>query len=198
MKLRYCPNCLKAHVACFCNQIVRYNNDLEIIILQHPTETSHPLGTAQIAKLSFENLTIYKGEDFSTHEELNSILLLRDCYLLFPGKTSIQLDKVTLSVKNTTIIVLDGTWKKAKKIYYSSKNLQSLKQITLDNNLTSEYILRKEPKVGYLSTLESIVHTLEYFENRKFSRPIDVLKNIQSFQIEKMGKKKFKEFYNDD
>ena len=195
MEQRYCPNCLKAMVACFCDQITSFNNQIEIIILQHPSEFSHPLGTAQIAKLSFENLTIFKGEDFSKNELLNTTLLNKDCYLLFPGPKSVQVSKLKVSLENSVLIVLDGTWKKAKKIFYSTPKLQDLKRITLDQNITSEYILRKEPKLGYLSTLEAIVYSLEHLEEKSYSKSIEVLKSIQSFQITKMGQEKFNKFY---
>jgi len=195
MEQRYCPNCLKAMVACFCDQITSFNNQIEIIILQHPSEFSHPLGTAQIAKLSFENLTIFKGEDFSKNELLNTTLLNKDCYLLFPGPNSVQVSKLKVSLENSVLIVLDGTWKKAKKIFYSTPKLQDLKRITLDQNITSEYILRKEPKLGYLSTLEAIVYSLEHLEEKSYSKSIEVLKSIQSFQITKMGQEKFNKFY---
>lgn len=195
METRYCPNCLKAMVACFCDQITQLNNQTEIIILQHPSEVSHPLGTAQIAKLSFKNLTILIGEDFSKNKILNDILSKKDCYLLFPGKKSTKVSKLNLSIEKSVLIVLDGTWKKAKKIYYSSSNLQSLDQITLEDTITSEYILRKEPKQGYLSTLEAIVYSLEELEKKPYAKPIEVLRSIQSFQIERMGQEKFKKFY---
>jgi DTW domain-containing protein YfiP len=195
MEQRYCPNCLKAMVACFCDQITSFNNQIEIIILQHPSEFSHPLGTAQIAKLSFENLTIFKGEDFSKNELLNTTLLNKDCYLLFPGPNSVQVSKLKVSLENSVLIVLDGTWKKAKKIFYSTPKLQDLKRITLDQNITSEYILRKEPKLGYLSTLEAIVYSLEHLEEKSYSKSIEVLKSIQSFQIKRMGQEKFNKFY---
>lgn len=83
--------------------------------------------------------------------------------LLFPTECAIGidgLDALGLDVKN--LIVLDGTWAKAKRMYNENPWLELLPHLKLDLNKMSLYgEVRSQPKVGCLSTLESIVYTLK-------------------------------------
>ncbi|KAJ0045383.1 hypothetical protein Pint_04166 [Pistacia integerrima] len=60
------------------------------------------------------------------------------------------------------LIVLDGTWAKAKRIYNESPWLKLLPHLKLDLDKISLYSeVRHQPKAGYLSTIESIVYALK-------------------------------------
>lgn len=82
--------------------------------------------------------------------------------LLFPSDKAVNisdLDAVGLEVKN--LIVLDGTWAKAKRIYSENPWLNFLPHLKLEVNEVSLYSdVRHQPKAGYLSTIESIVFAL--------------------------------------
>ncbi|XP_028760245.1 DTW domain-containing protein 2-like [Neltuma alba] len=83
--------------------------------------------------------------------------------LLFPSETAVDitdLDAIDFEIKN--LIVLDGTWAKAKRVYSENPWLNILPHIKLKVNKMSLYNeVRREPKDGYLSTIESIVHVLK-------------------------------------
>ncbi|XP_028782223.1 uncharacterized protein LOC114738355 [Neltuma alba] len=83
--------------------------------------------------------------------------------LLFPSETAVDitdLDAIGFEIKN--LIVLDGTWAKAKRVYSENPWLNILPHIKLKVNKMSLYNeVRREPKDGYLSTIESIVHALK-------------------------------------
>ncbi|XP_058760297.1 uncharacterized protein LOC131633616 [Vicia villosa] len=83
--------------------------------------------------------------------------------LLFPSDNAVSvgdLDAVGFEVKN--LIVLDGTWAKAKRIYSENPWLNVLPHLKLEVNEMSLYgDVRNQPKAGYLSTIESIVFALK-------------------------------------
>ncbi|KAJ3687359.1 hypothetical protein LUZ61_016523 [Rhynchospora tenuis] len=82
--------------------------------------------------------------------------------LLFPNEKSLGLDSVDFEVKN--LIVLDGTWGKAQRMYHENPWLKLLPHIKLDSKKESLYSeVRQEPKSGCLSTIESIVFALKKF-----------------------------------
>ena len=181
-------------MTCYCHQIKHYNIDSQIIILQHPTETKHPLNSAKIAELSLDKCKIIIGEDFSDNIELKSILSNNQCALVFPSDENViatsnfkQFDK---------FIFIDGTWKKAKKILYMNQKLANLPRLTIDTNLKSKYKIRKVPKDSYLSTLEAICFTIQQSENKNIFETVKTLEFIQEKQIEKMGLDTFKKNYN--
>ncbi|KAK7320389.1 hypothetical protein VNO77_29815 [Canavalia gladiata] len=83
--------------------------------------------------------------------------------LLFPSDKAVNIsdvDAIGFEVKN--LIVLDGTWAKAKRIYSENPWLNVLPHVKLEVNEMSLYSdVRHQPKAGYLSTIESIVYALK-------------------------------------
>ncbi|XP_073123866.1 uncharacterized protein [Henckelia pumila] len=80
--------------------------------------------------------------------------------LLFPSEESLGIEALTVDVKN--LIVLDGTWAKAKRMYKENPWLKFLPHIRLDINELSLYAeVRHQPKAEFLSTIESIVYALK-------------------------------------
>ncbi|KAM6587347.1 hypothetical protein CsatA_009952 [Cannabis sativa] len=83
--------------------------------------------------------------------------------LLFPTEEAMSVDGLraaNFEVKN--LIVLDGTWAKAKRIYAENPWLKLLPHLKLELDKVSLYNgVRMQPKAGCLSTIESIVYTLK-------------------------------------
>ncbi|KAL0443384.1 UNVERIFIED_CONTAM: hypothetical protein Slati_2061100 [Sesamum latifolium] len=80
--------------------------------------------------------------------------------LLFPSEGSVDVEAVNFEVKN--LIVLDGTWAKAKRMYNENPWLRFLPHIRLDVDKLSLYSeVRHQPRAGYLSTIESIVYAMK-------------------------------------
>ncbi|TKY57269.1 DTW domain-containing protein 2 [Spatholobus suberectus] len=138
----------------------------------------------QFPKLSFDKILAYpeacealsKGfwvKKFQM-KQLNREVDLEECeefelevrpgsVLLFPSDKAVNigdLDAIGFEVKN--LIVLDGTWAKAKRIYSENPWLNILPHVKLEVNEISLYSdVRHQPKAGYLSTIESIVFALK-------------------------------------
>ena len=117
MKRKSCSKCLRPTKACYCQVIKEINNQVQIIIIQHPTEAAHPFNTARMAQLCFQNLKLFKLEKIQNSPELENLIALDGSYLLFPTDESAILKK-ELSCAVKRLIVIDGTWRKAKKIFY--------------------------------------------------------------------------------
>ncbi|XP_028092741.1 uncharacterized protein LOC114292930 [Camellia sinensis] len=80
--------------------------------------------------------------------------------LLFPSEKSVGIEAIDFKVRN--LIVLDGTWSKAKRMYKENPWLKLLPLLKLDLDKMSLYSdVRRQPRVGCLSTIESIVYTLK-------------------------------------
>lgn len=99
--------------------------------------------------------------------------------LLFPSEKAVGIDDIDFEVKN--LIVLDGTWAKAKRMYNENPWLKLLPHLKLDLDKTSLYAeVREQPKAGYLSTIESIVYALKGLgENSKeLNNLLDVFESM--------------------
>jgi DTW domain-containing protein YfiP len=164
-----CERCGRPTVACVCDRIVRYDTRRRVLVLQHPQERDALLGSAQILEaslpqakvvvgLSWPNLAVALGDEgvdaqrwavlFPDAEAPNDRVTSRSGELLAPS----ELDG---------IVVLDGTWSKAKTLWWRNPWLTRLNRMTLTSLKPSIYgRLRPEPRREFVSTLESVAAAL--------------------------------------
>ncbi|CAN6317772.1 unnamed protein product [Urochloa humidicola] len=91
-----------------------------------------------------------------TEFEEFSITIPPKSALLFPCQRAISIDTSGCQVQH--LIVLDGTWAKAQRMYHENPWLQLLPHVKLESDRVSLYSeVRHEPRAGCLSTIESIV-----------------------------------------
>ncbi|MDN3613382.1 tRNA-uridine aminocarboxypropyltransferase [Vibrio gallaecicus] len=195
---RYCQKCSKATKACICEWISPIRSNVELIILQHPSEEHRPMGTARILSLSLSNSVTFVGEDFSDHVSLNELLAEQDVehVILYPSDSSMEVKEAVSANKRTRIILLDGTWKKAFKIWQVSKNLQGLKTVHLPKDLKGNYRIRKAPSENSLSTVEAGYHLLNQLEPQNdFNSLLVAFDKMIQFQIDQMPPGVFEKNY---
>lgn len=192
-----CSKCGFILARCLCDSLENISNHTHIIILQHPSESKHALNTVALMQKSFANIKVFIGEDFSEHAELNSLFNdhLDSIALLFPTDSA-QALKYNSEKKITHIVLIDGTWKKAQKIYILSKNLQTLPSYKLEVASKGRYIIRSTDIENGLSTLEASISALNILENELDTKSLmNSFKKMIDFQIEKMGPETFKKNY---
>ncbi len=183
---RYCQQCGKTQTLCVCQQCRKHDTKTKVIILQHPDEVKRPLGTAVIAKLCLKQCTLYVGEDFSKHQQLNDAIAQHkgQIAVLFPSEHAQPAKqwRETHCKQAKLIIVLDGTWRKAFKMWQLSTNLHALVQLALPEDLKGQYRLRKAPNDNALSTVESIAELLRITEQD--SAASDTLHKVFTYLID--------------
>ncbi|MCW9013437.1 MAG: DTW domain-containing protein [Gammaproteobacteria bacterium] len=202
MSRAYCYQCHKAKAACICGQSPAIENQTNIIVLQHPAETSNPKGSAIIAKLYLEKIQLWIGEDFSSHSKLNQLIeqYPHSTAVVYPGENTLSLDGFIVDSSRTIVntypenplnlIFIDGNWRKARKIWHLSRNLHKLPCIKIDPESRSNYRIRKIPDDNYLSSIEAIHFCLSKIENdqSKFRPLLNIFNNMIDFQITRMGR----------
>lgn len=200
---RYCEQCGKARKACICRWIQVIDAKTELWILQHPSEVKRAIGTARILTLSLPKARLWVGEDFSCHDELNALLQepQREVYLIYPGEGAVPVSELAAqphkSGKTRTLILLDGTWKKAYKMWQLSTNLHGLPTVNLDNAGQGNYRIRKSPKDQGVSTVEAgyLALTALEGENEKFAPLLDAFNQMIEYQIRQMPEGVFENNY---
>jgi len=202
MSRAFCYQCRRAEVACLCGRIEKLPNDIRIIVLQHPDEVNNSKGTGIIAELGLQQYQRWVAEDFAGHEELNRFIAenAEQTAVLYPLEGAIELSESTDMPETTNIknlIVIDGTWRKAKKIWELQPLFEKLQCLKLTNEQISNYRIRKAPKDGYLSTIESIVYALRALEGRRqaYQPLIDLFTEMVDFQINQMGEETYRKNY---
>lgn len=177
------------------------DSDIELIILQHPSEVKNAIGTARILDLSLPHCQIIIGENFTEDNALNNILNdpSRQCYLLYPSNESIPVESLNKMdvIGQRTFILLDGTWRKAYKMFQLSNNLHQLPAIRCEPTAASQYTIRQTSVEGGLSTVEAghlLLSSLEQ-NSAKYQPLLDVFEYMINFQIAQMPEGIFNKNY---
>lgn len=164
-----CQHCLKALSQCYCDHITPLHNQINIIIWQHPKERLHALNTARIAALSLSHCDIYNGNSIESCPELLERIERDKPSLLFPCSNATTITAEQSAQKNKppqSILLLDATWRKAKRAYLESPTLQSLPTLSYTPEQANRYRLRKSPNAESQSTLEAIYFCLTALEQQ--------------------------------
>lgn len=165
-----CEKCHFHHSKCLCDVIVKINHQTPVIVIRYPKEAKHPFNTINIAKLNL-NLNIFDTEEVDSENELVDYLKkFKNPALLFPIGECKDLSS-TQNNEIDALIILDGTWDKAKKIYFKSKFLQGLTKVKLNLDQISQYQIRKSNFPGGVSSIEAICYSLHLLED---NFPIEV------------------------
>lgn len=171
-----CTRCLRPQSTCICHWIVAINPQVEIVILQHPLEVQNAKGSARLLYLSLTGSQICIGEKFE-ESLLKSLLDVPEKHsiLLYPETPQNQrvgvmpapdLDvRLLAQPDKIRLIVLDGTWRKSRKMLYLNPLLQTLPRLPLRDTATSLYRIRKAHKPDQLSSLEATCYALMMLEN---------------------------------
>jgi DTW domain-containing protein YfiP len=164
-----CGTCRRPRVACVCDRIVSYPTHRRILILQHPQEQDALLGSAQILVASLPRVQLVVGLSWKNlaHALGEEDVDPRRWAVLFPDRESPG-DQVAgrggailPPSAMEGIVVLDGTWSKAKTLWWRNPWLNKLNRMTLRPSKPSIYgRLRAEPQREYVSTLESVAAAL--------------------------------------
>lgn len=158
------------------------------------------MGTARILSLSLENSVTLVGEDFSDNTKLNELLTDEDYQhvILYPSEHSVSVESATRPSKKMRVVLLDGTWKKAFKMWQVSSNLHALDTVHLPKDLKGNYRIRKAPSENSLSTVEAGYHLLSLLEcDRDFSSLLTAFDQMIQFQINQMPPGVFEKNYLD-
>ena len=196
----FCQKCDFLKSRCLCDVIQSIPNETHLIVLQHPSETKHPLNTVRILLKTFQKISLFIGEDFSQDLKINTILSddKNRCALLYPGQHN-QIDIVQEKESSkplTHLFLIDGTWRKSKRIFLTSKNLQQMPTLSLIPTESSQYRIRKTPTGESLSTLEAAVMALSFIEpNLPTQSAVNAFTKMIDLQIKRMGREVYQTNY---
>jgi DTW domain-containing protein YfiP len=167
-----CATCLRPQGGCICRWITPVAHEVEVLILQHPLEVGNPKGTARLLQLSLPSSRLLTGEVFA--DDWQPPGSTRHNVLLYPDLPSDRaagwpvppaLAPGLLQTPSLLrLIVLDGTWRKSRKMLYLNPWLQQLPRLSLQGLPASNYLIRRAHKPDQLSTLEATCAALAQLE----------------------------------
>ena len=182
MARELCQRCEYPIQTCLCDALTQVAHKTKVIILQHPSEVKNAKNTVRLLKLMSNNTSILIGESEQDFNEIKQQILAnkQDYALLFPGDDAVVLSEQVQTSSFRCLIVIDGTWKKAKKLLLLNPWLNDLPKVSFNQSVVSEYQIRSTSVQGGLSTIEAVAYSLNEIENcstAPFIRALNGLKH---------------------
>jgi DTW domain-containing protein YfiP len=152
-----------------CDRVTALATERRVLILQHPQEQDELLGSAQLLAACLPKATIVVGLSWRNlgHALGEDGVDPRRWAVLFPDReaqgegVAARSGAAVAPASLEGIVVLDGTWSKAKTLWWRNPWLTKLPRMTLRPKAPSIYgRLRAEPRREYVSTLESVAAAL--------------------------------------
>lgn len=156
MSRAICDGCGRPQSVCLCSHLKHYVLPFNLVIWQDPDEAKHPLSTAPLLERSIAGSQRLVGDTFE-YRDLFGEAPRDKVALLYPAddQSDDQSDAVTRPCPET-VLVLDGTWRKVRRLTLINPWLLDLRRISLKPIKPSEY-LRSSNIDGGVSTLEAVL-----------------------------------------
>jgi DTW domain-containing protein YfiP len=160
-----------------------------VVVLQHPHERLHPFGTARLVGLCMPNAEVHTAYGGLAGVLRCQVPLPADVAVLFPHASAQDLEALPAAEHPSTLVVLDGTWTQARRLYRDNPWLEQLRHVRLHPAAPSRYRIRREPRADYVSTIEAIVQALTIVEpdTPGLPRLLDAFDHMVDQQIEHLA-----------
>lgn len=171
-----CAACLRPLRACLCHCVHSVLSQVQLLVLQHPEEAGHAKNTARLLHLCVQGSQLEVGEVFdpaalqswlhspgmahrpSTNASVHTVLLYPqtppDPKLPVLPPPPLPTDWLT-APRTLRLVLIDGTWRKSRKMLYLNPLLQRLPRLALHNVPAGRYAIRKAHAPDQLSSFEA-------------------------------------------
>jgi len=184
--LSACPDCLQPESICVCKELTPLAHRTALLILQHPQEQSHLLGTARLTAKAFPDAVLKIGLSWRSlahalgrpaeprrwavlylgSDKAAEIAKDRELVLLDGKGKRVANEKAELA-ELEGIVLLDGSWSQAKALWWRNPWMLKCRRLILGPQHASRFgKLRREPRRDALSTLEAAALALSRLEQR--------------------------------
>jgi DTW domain-containing protein len=167
------------------------------VFLMHPKEfKQEKAATGRLTHLCLTNSVIHMGIGFDEHPDVQALICDPNNFpvLLYPSADAVDLSHHALPAaaiadRQLVIFLLDATWSLGRKMLKLSRSLQALPRVMFSASAPSRYVIKQQPQVGCLSTLEATHELLLALERSGFdtyAEPSQLLRlfgQMQEFQL---------------
>ncbi|OWQ90486.1 hypothetical protein CDN99_14165 [Roseateles aquatilis] len=179
-----CDGCRRPLAGCWCACVRHVANRAPLLILQDPGEAHQAKGTAQLLARCLARAELRVGERFEPPAQLGSHVLL---YPDTPGDAALADPPpwpTAAPLAPPTLVVLDGTWRRSRRLLYLNPWLQSLPRLALTTPAPSRYVIRCARGETQRSTLEACAMALAQLDgdDLRYAPLWDAMDNFMALQ----------------
>ncbi|WP_353668966.1 tRNA-uridine aminocarboxypropyltransferase [Marinomonas sp. THO17] len=175
-----CDKCGFLQSQCVCPWLVQLNTDLKILVVQDPKEAKHAKNTVALLRLALPNVKCISVTQIASLSDL----MASRWRLVFPSQSAHWIETLGAEEKSNIegVILLDATWRKAKKWLFTEKVLQHFTCISFAQPPQSNYAIRKAPSEQALSTLEACSYCIEQLRGDDMQPLRNFMQEAQTWQ----------------
>ena len=161
----HCPRCLLQLEICVCSVLPRVEARTEVVLIRHLTERRLTSNTGRFAALALVKSRILEyggGEVFDSSP------------LVAPGTALLYCSGPArpLSFVPKRLIVLDGSFRQARRMYKRLPELRDLPELSLPAPQVTPTRLRQPTQPEGMSTIEAIAAALSALEGPELAAPL--------------------------
>lgn len=186
-----CSQCQRPISACLCHCVRPCASAVQLLVLQHPDELGHAKNTARLMHLCVTGSRLEVGEHFDAQAlhallhgpwmassmdapSMRTLLLYPDTpsdpQLPLAAPPALPLEWLQ-QPRQLRLVVLDGTWRKSRKMLYCNPGLQQLPRLSLQQAAPGRYAIRKAHAPHQLSSFEAAAYALAQLQGWDTSHP---------------------------
>ena len=159
-----CESCglVKGH--CICDYDIDLKPSVQFFILSHENELTRTNNTARLIERAIPETKTFVWSRTNPPEVLIDMFEEYRVYLVFSDDREEEKKravKYKVSTEKVAFLILDGTWKEARKMLRKSDYLNSLPILPLKPTTETLYDLRRNNDEGHLCTVEVAVELLK-------------------------------------
>lgn len=178
-----CEQCGFLLQQCVCQWIPTLVTGLKVIVIQDPKEAKHAKNTVTLLRLALPAVECLSCDTVDLEKKLSALPLER-WRLVFPNERSSPIEQIARREAEAIegVILIDATWRKAKRLFLSTPLFHNMASIHFVNPPQGEYSIRKSPSLLALSTLEACGYTLEQLTGHDMQPLRDFMVSAQAYQ----------------
>lgn len=158
-----CDDCLFLADQCICQWIPALSTRLKILVLQDPKEAQHAKNTVSLLSLGLSSVECISTANHDAMIQVFSQIDPAKWRLVFPSDSAESIESISADTASEIegVILLDATWRKAKKLYFTEPLLHAFGAVCFSQPPEGQYRIRKSPSAESLSTLEACAYAIE-------------------------------------
>ncbi|MGB0664954.1 MAG: tRNA-uridine aminocarboxypropyltransferase [Pontibacterium sp.] len=165
-----CEACQMPEVACLCPYRSKVKAKAEFALLTHPREFYKPTNTGRLIDDVVQGTQTFKWHRIEQEQGLKDLLADRQkqVYIVFPRDDD-YVERMATPQTDPNItnvfMILDGTWRQARRAFRHSDYLKDLPIVDLETPAVSQYKLRKAEQDHHLCTAEVAIGLLQQIDD---------------------------------
>ncbi|XQW86047.1 tRNA-uridine aminocarboxypropyltransferase [Thalassotalea piscium] len=198
-RVERCENCRLALAHCICQWRKQCSSNVGFLLLMYDSEVLKPSNTGRLIADVIPECYAYLWSRTEVDASLLSVLNDEQWqpFVVFPQDYATENQQITNCVpvlaanKKPLFIMLDGSWREAKKMFRKSPYLNKFPVLSVDlgalaiEDKTSQYQIRKAIKPNQLATAEVAAHILELAGEESNAQSLTAWFNVFTYQYQK-------------